>query len=400
MLNNQNKHTWCINPYIHLAVEPSGGVIPCCVSVDHYLTDDGSKTVSQESIINFWNSKDRQRLINDLESGKQAPGCKYCWREEAAGKISKRMRDNEEWKDVDLSTNQQPVYMYLALGNLCNLECRICGPDRSSVFAKEESKISWVNNLKMKLFNDPGAAKRSFDSSNKHFWEDILPFLSEVKRLDFSGGEPLYVKSHWKIIKHVVDNGYSKDQVIHYNTNGTIFPEQYVEQLNTFKTVDFCISIDGVGKKFEYIRHPANFEEVNNNIDRFVLTRDTSKTPWTLQSTLSVSIFNIWDIAETYDYCRDKTLNMYLNFVHDNRSIKFMPRKLKDLIIERLLQHESKYADWAQNRDIIIAYLNNSKYNAIQWKLFWREVKQRDEYRKESFADTFPDYYKEIEKYL
>lgn len=400
MLNNQNKDTWCVNPYLHLAIEPSGEMIPCCVNVKHYRTDSGSKTFAEESILNFWNSKDRKELINQLENGIKAKGCKNCWQEEAAGKESKRIRDNREWAHINLKEVQTPVSMYLALGNLCNLKCRICHGDRSSVFADEETKISWVNKALLNVFHNQTTGRKSFSPDNEKFWDEILPLLSNVKRLDFSGGEPLYVKNHWKIIKHVVGNNLSKDQVLHYNTNGTIFPEQYINLLNTFKSVDFCISIDAIDKKFEYIRHPANFAEVNANIDKFVAARDTAPNVWSLQSTMSVSIFSIWDIAETYEYCRDKTLMMYMNFVHDDRSIKFMPRGLKDAIIERLLKHTSKYLDWIQNRDIIIAYLNNSKYNAIQWKLFWREVKQRDAYRKESFAETFPDYYEEIKKWL
>ena len=337
--------TRCVNPHIHLAVEPSGRVIPCCVSVDHYNTDSGSKTIAQEPIINFWNSTDRQKLIKQLESGKQAPGCKYCWREEAAGKVSKRMRDNEEWKHVQISKDQQPVYIYLALGNLCNLKCRICGPDRSSVFADEESKISWFNNTQMKLFNDPIAARRSFDADNENFWGNILTMLSQVKRLDFSGGEPFYVKNHWKIIKHVVSNGWSSDQFLHYNTNSTIFPEQYIGLLEMFKAVDICISIDGVDKEFEYIRHPANFDEAERTIERFCQVRDHSKIQWSIQATVSVSAFSIWNFANTYEYCRDKSLSIYVNFVHDNRSIKFFPRELKNTLIKRLQAHSSKYPE-------------------------------------------------------
>lgn len=400
MLNEFNKNTWCVNPYINLAVEPSGEMIPCCMSSKKYKTDKGSKTLDQEPIINFWNSKDRQDLIDQLENGIKAKGCEYCWKEEEAGKISKRQRDNQEWQGEEIKRDRLPAIMYLALGNLCNLKCRICYGDRSSVIADEEKKISFVNRTLFNIFHDQTSGQKSFSNDNDNFWENIFTLLPNVKRIDFSGGEPFYVKNHKKIIAHLVETGLSCNQILHYNTNGTIYPKDQIEILNNFKFIDISISIDGVNEKFEYIRHPAKFSEVDKNIDDFCQTRDKNNKKWSLQATLTISAFNIWDFVETFEYCRSKTLSVFLNFVHDGRGIKILPIELKNKIIERLLNHDSRYADWIHHREIVINYLNNHSFSKIQWKLFWREVSQRDKFRKESFKDTFPDYYREIEKYL
>ena len=96
----------------------------------------------------------------------------------------------------------------------------------------------------------------------------------------------------------------------------------------------------------------------------------------------------------------DNNLNVETNLVHDNRSVKFMPMELKQTVIDRLLKHQSKHSNWEMNRDIVINFLTNHDYSYIKWKLFWHECRQRDEYRNESFEKTFPDYYKEIKKYL
>ena len=39
--------------------------------------------------------------------------------------------------------------------------------------------------------------------------------------------------------------------------------------LDNFKAVGFNVSIDGIGKRFEYLRHGANWKEVSDNLDWF-----------------------------------------------------------------------------------------------------------------------------------
>ena len=393
-----NSKTWCVNPNIHLAVISTGEVAPCCTSTQPYKTDQGSKTLNQESIIKFWNSKDRHKLINQLNNNIRAKGCDHCWQEEDAGKISKRMRDNADWQHVNIQPDQLPITAYFSLGNLCNLKCRICSPDCSSPMAEEDSKISWISRTALKLSYDLESSRKSFLENNLGFWDNLLPLLHNVERIDFAGGEPMYVKNHWKIIDYLVNNNVSKNQIVHYTTNGTIFPTKYISALSTFKLVDISISIDAVGKKFEYIRHPANFKEVNSNIDKFLSIENAGN--WYINSSLTVSIFNIWDLPETYEYCKSKGLPIFLNFTHDRSSIKSLPDKLKDTIIDRLLNHSSDFSEWYADRDIVINFLNNGNYNVVKWKFFLWELRQRDEYRNESFEKTFPDYYQEIKKYI
>ena len=393
--------SWCVNPYINLGVVPEGNVVPCCLSRYHYKTDNGNKTVAKESVIEFWNSKDRKDFIRRLEQGERPKECDNCWKEERAGHVSKRMRDNEEYAHVNTDDIELPITMYLGLGNICNLKCRICHEDRSSLFLEEQLKISWFTKTAIGFFHDQKTITETFSKDNQLFWEDLYGLLPNVVKIDFTGGEPLYVKNHWKLLTTAVDKGWSKNLIITYSTNGTIFPEKYLDILNTFKRIDMRISIDGVGDKFNYIRHPGNFVEVDRNIDSFRDAQTASPNVWRLSATTSVSAFNIWDIGETFEYCRSKDLDVFFNFVHDNRSIRFFPKELKEKIIDRLNAHVSQYPkDWNRNKNNIIEYLNSTSYNIIQWKLFWKEVKSRDQFRNESFEKTFPEYYKEVKQYL
>lgn len=396
--------THCVNAYLNLSVHPRGVVKPCCMSTREYVTDNGKKTLNQASILDFWNSKDRKKIIDNLNNGIKVPECSSCWKEEESGKESKRIRDNKTYEDRALSYEMLPVVLDLSMGNLCNIKCRICGPNHSSPWMIEEAKLVSPSNPKWFLEDKKWIPfKESFDENNDFVWKDIENLLSNAERLDFAGGEPFYIDKHWNIVKLCVENGYSKKQHIHYNTNGTIFPEKYIEYLDQFQIVDIQISSDGVKKKFEYMRHPAKWEVAENTINRFCEVRDNSKTQWLVGACLSVSAFNVFDIFETFEhYAEKKDLRIYLNVVHDHRGIRILPPELRKIIIEKLESTVSKHKDiqWEKEKTFICNHLRNSAYNEYDWQNFIKELKTRDEIRNESFEKVFPEYFAHMKKFI
>lgn len=387
----------CVNAYINLSVGPGGIVKPCCMSHHQYKTDSGAVTLNNDSILNFWNSKDRQKFIQQLDAGKKLKECHACWSEEDAGKDSKRIRDNKTFQSRELDNNMLPVVLDLQIGNLCNIKCRICGPVHSTPWVAEEKALS-KNSLIAKFVhhvddNAQKAGQDSFDHSNTYFWDDIVKLLPNVEKYDFAGGEPFFIEKHWDIVKAAVDGGWSKNQHIHYNTNGTIYPSKYMHLLEEFDMVDIQISSDGVGEKFEYMRHPAKWDKVEENIDKFIKAKTNSKTNWMLGMCISISAFNVYDFFETFEHYADKGIGLYINIVHDRHGVRILPTALKEKIIEKLMACKSKHTlIWEKERDVVCNHLLNTTPSSWDWKMFCSELKIRDEYRNQSFRDTFPEY--------
>jgi MoaA/NifB/PqqE/SkfB family radical SAM enzyme len=398
-----NKSTYCVNPYMNLSIHPKGIVKTCCMSTRELVTDSGKTTINNASILEFWNSKDRQQMISNLNNGVKIPECTFCWQEEEAGKESKRIRDNKTYASIITDSDMLPVVVDLSMGNLCNIKCRICSPTHSTPWMIEEASIHFPNN-KQAYLKQPRwqTVKDSFDYENKFLWDDITALLPNVTKFDFAGGEPFYIEKHWSIVNKCVEEGWSKKQHIHYNTNGTIYPEKYMSLLEEFRLVDIQISSDGVGKKFEYCRHPAVWEEVEENIDKFISAKNNSKTEWLLSACISVSAFNVYDFFETFEHYASKGIGIYVNMVHDHHSIKVLPCELKQSIINRLNASESKYLpqQWNNDRNMVIQYLSNTEFFESDWINFWAELEKRDTIRKESFKEIFPEYFNEIKKYL
>jgi MoaA/NifB/PqqE/SkfB family radical SAM enzyme len=382
-------------------VHPAGIVKPCCMSNKEYETDSGNKYLSQSSIMEFWKSRDRQKMIEDLDSGKKIKECQSCWKEEDAGRQSKRIRDNEEFKDRLLSENMLPIVADFSLGNLCNLKCRICKPIHSSQWMIEEAKH--YEHGRQIYLNHPiwATVKQSFDASNDLFWNDIINLLPNVEKFDFAGGEPFYIEKHWDIIEKCVENGWSKNQHIHYNTNGTIFPEKYLHLLEKFKVVDIQVSTDGIDKKFEYLRDPADWSEVENNIEKFLNTIKNSETEWRFSMCLSVSAFNVYDFFETYEYYSRQGIGIYVNVVHDNSSMSVLPDDIKIKIVDHLMSFTEFSSDrWMTERDIVCSYLKNSNFDKEKWNLFKEKLFKLDRIRNQSFEQVFPEYYNILKEYL
>jgi organic radical activating enzyme len=273
----------------------------------------------------------------------------------------------------------------------------------STPWLKEDAEIYSPDDVKgyMKK-KEYVIASDSFDESNDNVWEDVKQILPHVEKLDFAGGEPFYIKAHWKIVDFLVENGYSKKQHIHYNTNGSIFPEHKIDTLNQFNIVDIQISSDGIGKQFEYLRHGSPFELCEQNIDKFLEAQKNSNTTWYIGACLSLSAYNVFDFFETYEHYAAKGMRMYVNTVHDKSGVRILPYEVKDKLIERLQATESKYnpKDWNKQKEMICNLLRNTEYNDYDWNEFWKQIKIRDNFRNESFSNTFPEYYKLLKDYI
>jgi MoaA/NifB/PqqE/SkfB family radical SAM enzyme len=273
-------------------------------------------------------------MIADLDNGIQIPECSACWKEEAAGKDSKRIRDNKTYSEYTLTPDMLPVVVDLSMGNLCNIKCRICSPWHSTPWVAEQAKIDNPDTPKKYTHHDRwNSFKESFSYENDYFWKDIVKLLPMAERFDFAGGEPFYIDKHWDIVKMCVENGWSKNQHIHYNTNGTIYPEKYIDLLDQFKIIDIQVSSDGVKEKFEYLRHPAKWDVAESTIDRLCAAKESAKSQWIIGVCLSISAFNVFDFFEMFEHYAAKDVSIYINVVHDHRGIRILPPELKKLIV-------------------------------------------------------------------
>ena len=234
-----------------MTIGPNGSVRPCCMysnyDIDKRYNDDGWR----EQFDELYEKSKTQWLDN----------CRECKLEEKRGGTSLRMEANEKFADtVGLK------YWDLKLHNTCNLTCVMCNPTSSS---------KWQT-LVLDNPDENWDRKIVKEAQAKHGWhKDILPEmlhnLYDATDVKFTGGEPLLIPHVKKIIKWMADEDIAPNVRLSIITNGTVaLTDELVECFAKFKLVVFNISCDGMGKRFEYIREGANWDEFEANVKSFI----------------------------------------------------------------------------------------------------------------------------------
>ena len=327
---------FCVLPWVSLEASPIGTVRPCCLSLNEVNDNDGIKFTLGEADLDTVRQSQHMKDLRRAFLHRDLPtDCDRCWNEEQSGRTSKRMHTLDRLKhmldDSEWTEDAKPLmFLDLKLGNICNLKCRICGSWSSSTFAAEEiryqdDKKNNFHYVMMKLGRWPREEQR--------FWQDLENNMSQLQYLEFTGGEPFMIQEHFDLLQKLADRGYAGNIEIHYNTNGTIFPNGAEKIWQHFKHVEIAFSIDDVGERFEYQRSNAQWAGVNSNIEMFREIRNRNKNI-SLQVCTTVNVFNIFYLEHVAAWIDQQGFDfVYWNMLHDapQFSIANLSRKAKDL---------------------------------------------------------------------
>jgi MoaA/NifB/PqqE/SkfB family radical SAM enzyme len=340
---NTPHDKFCVLPWISLETSPIGTVRPCCLADDEIVDDAGVKfDLNSAYFGQIQNSRYMQNLRQEFLDGRQPRTCRKCWQEESAGRTSKRMHTLDRLKhmlpDQDWTADAKPLmFLDLKLGNICNLKCRICGSWSSSTYAVEEIVNDRTGNPKASPHYEMLKNGR-WPRESEQFWRELDNNLDAIRYLEFTGGEPFMIEEHFEFLRRLVDTGRAGDIEIHYNTNGTIWPEQAEEIWCHFKLVEIALSIDDVGTRFEYQRSGAVWTQVCGNLERFRQLRSRCNNIQ-LQVCCTVNIFNVFYLPEVAEWIDQQRFDfVYWNIMHDAEyfSIRSLPDPAKTVIADHL----------------------------------------------------------------
>lgn len=328
-------------PWISLEASPIGTVRPCCLSLSEIVNDNGIKiSAGETSLVDIQRTRHMRDLRKSFLEGRAASDCQRCWDEEKAGRTSKRQHTLNRLQNVvpdqEWTTEAGPLmFLDLKLGNICNLKCRICGSWSSSTFAAEE--IRYQSNKKHN-FHYAMMTMGRWPRERQEFWQDLQQHFSEIRYIEFTGGEPFMIQEHFDLLQGFVDLGIAHNVQIHYNTNGTHRPEQAETLWQHFKTVEIAFSIDDLEDRFEYQRSNAVWNEVVANLDWFRKLRSRYNNIQ-LQVCSTVNIFNVWHLESLSQWIDMQDFDfIYWNVLHEARyfCISSLPESAKELVSHRL----------------------------------------------------------------
>lgn len=393
---------FCILPWISVTAKPDGRIFPCCHNSQPYQKNGEDLYLYKDSLSDGYHSEIAKKLRANHLNGVKDESCDLCWQEEACGKKSRRHFENhdflEECEQVLAGEYKisHPIFLDISPGTLCNLKCRICSPAVSSKWEQEADDLGlpdkiFRNNAELKAMTvkDSRRTILSWPEKNLDFWTDLEKWLPDIKRFAFYGGEPFLNRRHFELLGNSVAAGHSKRQTLRYNSNGTIFPKHAMENLFPhFQDVQIFLSIDDIGARFEYQRSGAKWDEVLENVRKFLRQEKVR-----IGICITVNAFNIFSLLDTLDFWLEENAKVFISLLHGPASLGIcaLPEEAKKKLIYEFCQRDiSKYDKILLNQlEPIFSYLESRDDSAL-WPDFVNEVRRHDEYRKENCAAIFP----------
>jgi len=249
----QTNTSFCIFPFIELLTNQR---------------DDGQTTVCGRSStpitlvdrIKDFATDENYKIIRDkmLQGVRIPEHCSVCYALEDKNIQSARQQETVEWANrlglsslEDLKKITNPAYYEIRPGNICNLQCRMCGPTASQLIGKEYRRLNLISQL-------PPPQRSDFD---------IVDFTN-LKKLYVAGGEPTAMPKFYDFLDRCI----AEDRVFEFlvNTNGTKLNNRFKKQLTRLPHMQFIVSIDGFDQLNHYIRWPSEWSDIVDNIQYLV----------------------------------------------------------------------------------------------------------------------------------
>ena len=389
---NLPNDNFCVLPWVALEIRSDGHQSVCCLAEEMIKDEQGNLlTVTTSTLDETLTAHSMTELRRDFLAGKKPKTCDKCWRVEDSGGVSKRINTLDRLKHLGIADqkwteDRKELLMYdLKIGNICNLKCRICGGYSSSQIATEElPKVNKKNSFAYKMI-EAGRWPRE----QKHFWDRLYELSNEIRYLEFTGGEPFLIKEHFQFLQQLVELGIAGNIEIHYNTNGTTFPDAK-HIWKHFKLVEIAFSIDDVDERFEYQRKNAKWNEVNENIAKFKeLKQELGNI--VLQVCSTINVFNVMYLEGLAHWIDKQGFDsVYWNMLHDEEavSIRSLPIRAKRLAEQRL--NASDVNSYHREQfDSCISFMKQGKSSDGSELL--RKLRDKDGIRKENLWDHHPE---------
>ena len=403
-----------MHPFTGLATREDGAICACCRS--HPVG-----FIQKDTLENIWNNDTMQRIRRQVLNNERPAECEPCFSLEDQGVESLRQR-HIAGKIPEARINLYPntpllevmpfeiPTMELKLNNLCNLKCRMCHPmdstawnDWSAVkdFYKSEDNIMYAiveeHDLERRPFLD------KFQDSPE-WWASLEKLLPYFRRVEFAGGEPLMDPQHYRILDMLKPYG---DQIeIKYATNLSMLGKSnrtVWEYWPKFKSVAVNVSIDGIGKSYEYVRGNASWAELINNIKQIQTIPNISR----IVGAVTVQVSNVLILDKIIEYFLDDLGIIF----HTHRveypkvlSAQVLPRELQALAITKLraVEHRLEEFKMVKKHPELLSYTRGQIQDNINYLMSrdqsdkWQDCisfnQALDSTRNQSFFDVTPEF--------
>jgi MoaA/NifB/PqqE/SkfB family radical SAM enzyme len=350
LVSTESKY-FCPLPWAHFYTEPNGTVSLCCVANPPLDGPDRRPlSIQRQSPREIWNSAAFRTARQQMATGEASPFCTYCYKNEENNVPSYRQFALSEFSTIRGRpiaeivatsaaagwTAEDPVYVDLRLGNLCNLKCRMCHPDFSSQIERDPVHAAWRRGDRDTRVLD---LSHRFDNNLEHWSEslqlieELAEFTEEVEFIQLAGGEPTINKAQLQLLQTLVERDQAKRIRLTIWSNLTSIQPGFYKLLENFQQVVVFGSTDGFGATYEYIRFPGNWAAFDRN------ARALAQIPrLCLFMSPVLQAYNALDLTRLYDWCLEVGARPQINILNQPLYLDYriLPMPARHLAAERL----------------------------------------------------------------
>jgi len=387
--------------------------------------------LGEHDLTTAWNNEYMKSVRLKMLNGEIPDSCRKCFKEEASGYQSKRIWETAFWRhllNVDEIVNQtnedgsidpKLYYLDLRLGHKCNLKCIMCSPHDSSMWIPDWKKIYpkiQNPNLKEVFSWDENGLNHGgsyvWHENNSHFWEQLYKQIPHMKQLYFAGGEATIIEDHYLLLEEVVRQGYAKNIIVRYNSNGLALPQRLLDLWKHFKYIRFNFSIDSIEDMNDYIRWPPHWDKIVSNLHML----DNTGPNIHVAVACAIQILNVyylpdlikWKLNQNFKKINVMPLgaglvNTHLVYLPVFLNIKILPKSFKQKVTEKF----EEFYEWLKEYHNFDEEFINHPYgierlqglisfmNSEDWSNRMPEFREYinlvDEVRGSDFRTTFPE---------
>ena len=323
-------------PFTHQYVTTTGAVNLCCVA--DYANNLGQIT----DLSTAWSSPEliavRERMLAD----KPEPRCTLCYSQgSSSDRVAHNTRYAESHAELELNAQtgnatDQPLWMDLRPGRLCNLKCRMCFSDVSSAVAEELEQYPHLQSI----VGDTPRTVTDWLEDDQAF-QSVTRWVHGVGVLKLAGGEPLFMPGVLKLLRYLVDNDLT-DIHLDITTNGTRLQGKTFRLLEQFQNVDIQFSMCGTDYTNDYIRTGADWSQLTSAFHAYTNMPNTR-----VHIMATVQLYNIFTLhnlmAFWAQYAQGNILLNLVNYPQD-LSIDLLDSEGRDLAGATLAGYENFFA--------------------------------------------------------
>jgi len=331
------KKRICYAPFNSMHFQMNGDVTACCFNSTFIIGN-----VNENSINEIWNGERANHFREKLENF-DFEYCKSCEKVLQSKNYSSFPALKYDLY-ADDNTNF-PTQMSFEISDLCNFECIMCNENLSSSIRKRKGLPPQKN-----IYPDS-------------FFEQLKDFLPTIESATFIGGEPLLIKTYFRIWEDILR--LNAKCTIHIQTNASYLSSRFLDMLETGQ-FDIGVSLDALEKSiFEMIRVNSNFETIQQNIKTLKSYMDRGKV--NLNINFCPLTKNWKELPMMIEYCNSLAIPIKILNVESPRNLALLHRDadyINNIIVEleKVTFKKDNHIISKKNMDSYFQFINQLHY--------------------------------------